>query len=283
MFLILARHFEFEPLNISHLHAALSMPHLCCLPSFTHPAGKYRRYDYSSLRDLLRVVRNKHSHFRELPPDLQARMGPIPDGFLAYFQARFPRLLPSCFYFALRWCPKEPVFMKYFPPGAEGLLSTAAPPMFRDPKVADAALAAARARLAQQQQLQRSAVGGTPGERPRVTAEPAISLPLEQVAAPVAVVPDGDGALMAVFPRRAGAPVCDFYSKTGHCRYGEACRFDHPPEYAVKLNSKGLPIRPGATLCSFYERTGDCKFGAACKFHHPASLPGQPRRQSRTS
>lgn len=53
-----------------------------------HSAGKYRRYNYASLRDLLRVIRNKHSHFREMPPDLQERLGPIPQGFLAYFEDR---------------------------------------------------------------------------------------------------------------------------------------------------------------------------------------------------
>lgn len=43
--------------------------------------GKYRRYDYTSLRDLLRVVRNKKNHFREMPEPLQRLMGPVPDGY----------------------------------------------------------------------------------------------------------------------------------------------------------------------------------------------------------
>lgn len=43
--------------------------------------GKYRKYNPTSLRDLLRVIRNKHNHFRELPEELQQRMGPIPEGF----------------------------------------------------------------------------------------------------------------------------------------------------------------------------------------------------------
>jgi hypothetical protein len=51
-------------------------------------AGKYRRYSYSSLRDLLRVIRNKHNHFRELPPELQRKVGPLPEGFLDYFTTR---------------------------------------------------------------------------------------------------------------------------------------------------------------------------------------------------
>lgn len=43
--------------------------------------GRYRRYDYSSLRDLLRVVRNKRNHFREMPESLQLLMGPLPEGY----------------------------------------------------------------------------------------------------------------------------------------------------------------------------------------------------------
>ena len=85
---------------------------------------------------------------------------------------------------------------------------------------------------------------------------------------PVAVLNDGATTIL-VFPRRLGAPVCEFFSKTGHCRFGETCRFDHPPAYAVRLNSRGLPMRPGATLCAFYQRCGECKFGPSCKFDHP--------------
>lgn len=43
--------------------------------------GQYRKYTFTSLRDLLRVVRNKHNHFRELPADLRSQMGPVPEGF----------------------------------------------------------------------------------------------------------------------------------------------------------------------------------------------------------
>ena len=42
--------------------------------------GRYRKYNQSSLRDLLRVIRNKHNHFRELPESLQAKLGPPPSG-----------------------------------------------------------------------------------------------------------------------------------------------------------------------------------------------------------
>ena len=46
--------------------------------------GQYRKYTFTSLRDLLRVVRNKHNHFRELPVDLRNLMGPVPEGYYGY-------------------------------------------------------------------------------------------------------------------------------------------------------------------------------------------------------
>ena len=51
-------------------------------PDFLENLGRYRKYRPASLRDLLRVVRNKHNHFRELPDGLRAKLGPLPDGFL---------------------------------------------------------------------------------------------------------------------------------------------------------------------------------------------------------
>jgi len=31
-------------------------------------------------------------------------------------------------------------------------------------------------------------------------------------------------------PRRAGAARCSFFLKNGSCRFGDSCRYDHPPE-----------------------------------------------------
>ena len=46
--------------------------------------GKYRKYNSSSLRDLLRVIRNKHNHFREMPEQLQERVGRDAESFVGY-------------------------------------------------------------------------------------------------------------------------------------------------------------------------------------------------------
>ena len=51
-------------------------------PEVVANLGKYRKYNSGSLRDLLRVIRNKHNHFRELPLELQHKLGPLPEGFL---------------------------------------------------------------------------------------------------------------------------------------------------------------------------------------------------------
>lgn len=75
------------------------------------------------------------------------------------------------------------------------------------------------------------------------------------------------------FPQRPGMQLCDFYMKTGFCKYHERCKFDHPLEFAIRLNEDGLPMRPGEPVCEYYKSTHACKFGGACKFHHPNMQP----------
>ena len=72
--------------------------------------GKYRKYDGKSVRDLLRVLRNKVSllfqflnrrltcrrqkhHYQDLPDNVRRNLGDLPGGFLSYFTTRYPRLL----------------------------------------------------------------------------------------------------------------------------------------------------------------------------------------------
>ncbi|KAM0753662.1 hypothetical protein T439DRAFT_322550 [Meredithblackwellia eburnea MCA 4105] len=55
--------------------------------------GKYRKYDGKSVRDLLRVLRNKKHHYQDLPETVRKNLGDLPGGFLTYFTSRFPRLL----------------------------------------------------------------------------------------------------------------------------------------------------------------------------------------------
>ena len=66
-------------------------------------------------------------------------------------------------------------------------------------------------------------------------------------------------------PVRPGEPDCSYFIKTGVCKFGATCKFNHP-----------LPVRPGAPDCLHYVRTTKCSYGASCKYNHPPLSPPQP-------
>ncbi|PIN20049.1 CCCH-type Zn-finger protein [Handroanthus impetiginosus] len=89
-----------------------------------------------------------------------------------------------------------------------------------------------------------------------------------------------------IYPQRPGQMECDYYMKTGICKFGNNCKFHHPIDRSaptasakesqqqnVKLTLAGLPRREGAIHCPYYMKTGTCKYGATCKFDHPP--PGE--------
>lgn len=83
-------------------------------PAFLKNIGKYRRYKFDSVRDLLRVMRNKLNHYRELPVEIQEILGPVPEGFDGYFGSRFPKLLMEVYRVMHKYCREEEGFNKYF-------------------------------------------------------------------------------------------------------------------------------------------------------------------------
>ncbi|XP_076846149.1 serine/threonine-protein kinase/endoribonuclease IRE1 [Brachyhypopomus gauderio] len=74
---------------------------------------KFRTYKGNSVRDLLRAMRNKKHHYHELPPEVQTALGEVPEGFVAYFTSRFPRLLLHT-HSALSICASERPFHPYY-------------------------------------------------------------------------------------------------------------------------------------------------------------------------
>ena len=52
---------------------------------------RFRTYDASSVRDLLRLIRNKHHHFDELSDSLKTSIGNKTEGLMKYFDRHFPR------------------------------------------------------------------------------------------------------------------------------------------------------------------------------------------------
>eukprot|EP00457_Paulinella_chromatophora_P001165 gb/GEZN01001167.1/.p1 GENE.gb/GEZN01001167.1/~~gb/GEZN01001167.1/.p1 ORF type:complete len:998 (-),score=86.89 gb/GEZN01001167.1/:191-3184(-) len=62
------------------------------LPELIDTLGKFRKYNYGTVRDCLRVIRNKAHHYRELSVEVKRDLGTMPDGFLSYFTSAFPCL-----------------------------------------------------------------------------------------------------------------------------------------------------------------------------------------------
>lgn len=90
-----------------------------------------------------------------------------------------------------------------------------------------------------------------------------------------------------VFPERPGQTECQFYMRTGSCRFGSTCKYHHPRDRhastSCALNPVGLPSRPGVPICSFYAHRGYCKYGPTCKFDHPlGTLSYSPSASSLT-
>lgn len=94
------------------------------------------------------------------------------------------------------------------------------------------------------------------------------------------------GVSPTVYPQRPGQLECDFYMKTGQCKFGANCKFHHPADrFAptgsvanqaqpnIKLTLAGLPRREGTVACPFYMKTGTCKYSVACRYDHPP--PGE--------
>ncbi|EAX96226.1 hypothetical protein TVAG_022090 [Trichomonas vaginalis G3] len=61
-------------------------------------------YGGDSMRDLVRMIRNKCEHFSETPPKLQAILGTTPDEVFNYFDNMFPNLFLYSYYFYISYC-----------------------------------------------------------------------------------------------------------------------------------------------------------------------------------
>ncbi|CAM6124596.1 unnamed protein product [Calypogeia fissa] len=53
----------------------------------------FRTYVYWNLLDMLRLIRNLQSHYRNLPQNVKALLGSDPEGLDEYFRSRFPQLV----------------------------------------------------------------------------------------------------------------------------------------------------------------------------------------------
>lgn len=70
---------------------------------------------------------------------------------------------------------------------------------------------------------------------------------------------------------------CRDYLRTGRCKYGASCKYNHPANVQNGGGIKPLdpseplfPSRPNEPVCQYFLKHGTCKFGQACKFDHPS-------------
>lgn len=61
--------------------------------------------------------------------------------------------------------------------------------------------------------------------------------------------PSGSSQKEHTLPERPDQPECHYYMKTGECKFGQSCRYHHPPDMGaskanVNLSPVGLPLRP---------------------------------------
>ncbi|KAL6494367.1 hypothetical protein OROGR_031167 [Orobanche gracilis] len=97
-------------------------------------------------------------------------------------------------------------------------------------------------------------------------------------------MPHQKDMVLEEYPERPGEPECNFFMKTGDCKFKYSCKFHHPKNRISKpransfttLNDKGLPLRPDQPICTHYHRYGICKYGPACKYDHPSSFANLP-------
>ncbi|XVE56661.1 hypothetical protein DITRI_Ditri04bG0028700 [Diplodiscus trichospermus] len=90
-----------------------------------------------------------------------------------------------------------------------------------------------------------------------------------------------NGGRTSYYPVRPEAEDCAYYMKTGLCKFGSNCKFNHPVrrknqavKEKVKENDESLSTeKPSQTECKYYLRTGGCKFGNACKYNHSRAKP----------
>jgi hypothetical protein len=81
----------------------------------------------------------------------------------------------------------------------------------------------------------------------------------------------------------SSAEDCRDYLRTGRCKYGASCKYNHPSNVQsgggmkapVDPSEPMFPVRLNEPLCQYYVKHGTCKFGQACKFNHPAQVPLQ--------
>lgn len=87
-----------------------------------------------------------------------------------------------------------------------------------------------------------------------------------------------DSIMCSPYPQRPSEADCRDFLRTGRCKYGESCKYNHPPNVEsgggvkpIDPNEPLFPIRPTEPPCQYFLKHSTCKFGQSCKFNHPTA------------
>ena len=80
---------------------------------------------------------------------------------------------------------------------------------------------------------------------------------------------DDDDKVSAVHNSAKTQAECNFFAKTGRCKYGDKCKFKHVAGGGTSQSSQSAakPRKP----CYKFRDTGACEFGDKCRFSHGAA------------
>ncbi|KAL8250363.1 hypothetical protein R6Q59_034056 [Mikania micrantha] len=76
------------------------------------------------------------------------------------------------------------------------------------------------------------------------------------------------------YPLRPDAEDCSYYMRTGMCKYGSNCKFNHPlrrkhqPAKETQKQKEENMEMHGQIECKYYLSSAGCKYGKSCKFSH---------------
>ncbi|KAK9732821.1 hypothetical protein RND81_04G024700 [Saponaria officinalis] len=88
---------------------------------------------------------------------------------------------------------------------------------------------------------------------------------------------DENEAKNRVYPLRPYAVDCSFYSKTGTCKFGQNCRYNHPLRRVFKpVGDKERRFEESIEStddarkieCKYFQTPGGCKYRDTCRYNH---------------
>jgi len=111
----------------------------------TAETGRFRRYDFTSLADCLRFLRNKRNHYAELPPEVRSAIigSDSPTALVPFFLAagRLPRLLLAAYEHACAHMRHDPTIRRHLGAATVAWLDAVAPVVKPLPATASAVAA----------------------------------------------------------------------------------------------------------------------------------------------